>query len=97
VRLKEWREPEGARKAAGSDKLPTTHRLTAKDTLHSLSVRYYHSALYATDIAAANGIRSWGKATPLVKSARFKVGSKIKIPKVYKASVNPHPKGRGGG
>lgn len=82
VGIREWRRSAGARKAAG-DALPTTHILKAGDTLHSLAMHYYHSATYATDIADANGIRDWGKSTPLVQHKRFKIGSKIKIPQVY--------------
>lgn len=91
IAITEWRDATGARKGAGrgrSDKLPTTHKLTATDSLYSLSTHYYHSAVGADDIAKANGIRKFGRKTALVKSKRYKVGSKIKIPQVVIASIN---------
>jgi hypothetical protein len=82
------------RRGAGrSTTLPTTHKLTADDTLHSLAQHYYHSALAAVDIARANGIGKWGRKTPLVKMHRFKVGSKVKIPKLVVASTNSPDRG----
>lgn len=85
LRITEWRKPgTGRRGGSGAGdpaKLPTTHVLTATDSLHSLSMHYYHSAGGADDIARANGIK-WGKKTPLVKMKRYKVGSKIKIPRI---------------
>jgi hypothetical protein len=87
LRISEWRSAKTQRRGAtpGGDKLPTTHRLTATDTLHSLSMHYYHSANGANDIARANGITHFGYKTPLVKYKRFKVGSKIKIPRLSSA------------
>lgn len=86
LKIVEWRNASAARRGAGVggdvSRLPTTHRLTATDTLYSLSMLYYHTASGATAIARANGIKSWGKKTPLVGLARFRVGSKITIPKV---------------
>lgn len=86
LRISEWRNATAGRRGGGSagnpDKLPTTHRLTATDSLHSLSMHYYHSAKGADDIARANGITGFGYKTALVKMKRFKVGSKIKIPKI---------------
>jgi hypothetical protein len=89
---KEWRSNSVERSGEGStggSKLPTTHTLDADDSLYSMSQHYYHSAAGADDIASANGIKSFGKKTALVKHPRFKVGSKIKIPKVAIASINP--------
>lgn len=86
---KEWRKDGVQRSGEGrSDSLPTTHDLTDTDSLYSLSQHYYHSALGADDIAKANGIKSFGKKTLLVKHPRFKVGSKLKIPLVAIASIN---------
>lgn len=94
LRLSEWRDPSTRRRGAGrSTTLPTTHKLTADDTLHSLAQHYYHSALAAVDIARANGIGKWGRKTPLVKMHRFKVGSKVKIPKLVVASTNSPDRG----
>lgn len=83
LRIVEWRSNEVERRRAGKagDRLPTTHILTATDTLYSLSQHYYHYAGGTGTIAAANGIKGFGKKTPLVKHKRLKVGTKIKIPK----------------
>lgn len=90
VRISEWRNAEVKRRGAGSpgnpSKLPTTHKLTATDTLYSLSAKYYHTSAGTDAIAKANGIKSWGKKTPLVKMGRYKVGSKIKIPKISEST-----------
>lgn len=82
LKFVEWRNAEVGRKGAGSSggALPTTHNLTATDTLHSLAMRYYKSAKAWPVIAEANSIRGVGQSTALVRMARFKVGSKIKIP-----------------
>lgn len=90
ITVKEWRRDSVERSGEGrSNSLPTTHRLTGTDSLYSLSQHYYKSALGADDIAKANGITRFGKKTALVKHKRFKVGSKIKIPLVAIASINP--------
>lgn len=83
LRIAEWRNAEGRRRGEGrGSKLPTTHKLTAEDTLYSLSERYYNSSAGTRAIAHANGISvKWGKKTRLVLHAKFKVGSKLKIPK----------------
>lgn len=82
--ISEWRPESAERRGQGSrgDRLPTTHVLTAEDSWHSLSLRYYHSATPWRVIAGANGLTSWGQSTPVVKSSRFKVGDKVKIPKL---------------
>jgi hypothetical protein len=81
LRFKEWRNPSTRRKGAGhASRLPTTHTLTADDSLYSLSMHYYRTHEGWDDIARANRIKGFGKKTPLVKHRRFKVGSKIKIP-----------------
>lgn len=90
VRITEWRSASGERKGEGrGEQLPTTHKLTATDSLYSLAMHYYHSAGGATDIARANGIKAFGKKTPLIKYPRFKVGSKIKIPKLSQDVLIP--------
>lgn len=67
----------------GSD-LPTTAALTSTDTLDSLSYEYYGTYKYWRQIRDANGIPSrFGAKTPIVSlPGRFKVGAKVKIPKV---------------
>lgn len=89
LKFAEWRNAEVDRKGTGSARrgansagggLPATHNLTAADTLHSLALRYYKSARAWPVIANANAIRGIGQGTPLVQMARFRVGSKIKIP-----------------
>lgn len=85
VRISEWRDASGKRRGEGrgsAAKLPTTHKLTTADTLSSLSQHYYHSHKHWRAIAHANGIHGFGASTALVKYGRYKVGSKIKIPKV---------------
>lgn len=83
LKLVEWRGATVERRGTGSSsKLPTTHKLAAGDTLYSLSMRYYKTALRAEALKDANAIRGWGSKTPLVEMSRFKVGSKFKIPKV---------------
>jgi hypothetical protein len=83
LETKEWRSTHGSVRATTPGKryhFPLTHKLTAKDTLESLAKHYYgRSSLWRT-IANANGLRSWGPRTAIVKHKRFKVGSKIKIP-----------------
>lgn len=88
LRWSEWRRAEGKRRGAGKPKLPTTHKLTATDTLYSLSMRYYYSARGADVIASANAIKGWGKKTPLVQMQRYKVGSKLKVPKLPPSSAS---------
>lgn len=82
LRLKEWRNASVDRKGAGAPGLPTTHKLTASDTLHSLSMHYYKTATEWKAIAEANAIKGVGQSTRLVTMARFKVGSKLKIPEI---------------
>lgn len=87
---KEWRDNSVERSGEGrGSTLPTTHKIDEDDSLYSLSQFFYHSAAGAPDIARANGIKNFGKKTALVKHPRFKVGSKLKIPKVAIASINP--------
>lgn len=88
IQLSEWREPTvkrrsstGASRKGGVD-LPATHKLTASDTLSSLSHEYYGTYNFWRDIRDANGVsKRWGQKTPLVKlPGRWKVGLKVKIP-----------------
>lgn len=87
LRFTEWRRRATGRKgqgsgSGGSGKLPTTVKIDSNDSLYSLSKRFYKSAAGTDDIARANGIKGFGKKTPLVKSRKFKVGSKLKIPDI---------------
>lgn len=68
--------------------LPTTVKLKATDTLDSLSYEFYGTYKYWRNIRDANGIPSrFGAKTPLVNlPGRFKVGGKVKIPKVTPSS-----------
>lgn len=83
ISTKEWRHTGTGRRGhgLGKVKLPTTHRLREGDSLQSLSKRYFGSAAGWQAIARANGLDKWGKTTALVKAKRYKVGSRIKIPK----------------
>lgn len=109
LELKEWRATTGVRLTSESGKrasLPTTHILGPDDTLEFLSKKYYGSPRYWRTIANANGLRSWGPRTRIVKSSRFRVGSVIKIPKLPEAATvraggggrisHGGPRGRGG-
>lgn len=78
--LREYRKTE-ADKRKLDDVLPTTHRLTATDTLESLSAKYYRTTSGWAQIARANGMHKWGRRTELWKHPKFKVGDRIKIPK----------------
>jgi nucleoid-associated protein YgaU len=94
LELREWRDASMERRGRGrreghrsvsthrGERLPTTHRLTAETTLHSLSRNHYGVASGWRIIARENGIKNWGPATPIVQSKRWKVGDKVKIPKV---------------
>lgn len=86
IAVEKWRNAKSGRATAAKSSrkrgvtFPTTHKLTATDTYHSLSLAYYGSYEGWAAIAEANGFRSWGASTPLVKSKRYKVGSVVKIP-----------------
>jgi hypothetical protein len=88
IDLSEWRDPSTQRRGSAPTSrkkgvnLPTTHALTAKDTLSSLSFDYYGSYSFWRVIRDANGIsKRFGQKTPLVSlPGRWKVGLKIKIP-----------------
>lgn len=100
VSIKEWRPNATARRRHGEakKKLPTTKRLDANDTLESLSKHYYGSYAGWRAIAKENGIKKWGKTTPLVNMKRYKVGSVIKIPrKPPIATTNPPKRSSTGG
>lgn len=93
LKLSEWRNAAIKRKGQGTrgSKLPTTHRLTAQDTLHSLSQLYYLTSAHGRLIAKANKIKGVGLSTRLVLMKRFKVNSKIRIPKLPEGTPEPTP------
>lgn len=85
--IKEWRNNEVDRRGegGGARKLPTTARLTAKTTLASLSRTFYPDLTVGEGwrlIAAANKLTGWGANTAIVKHKKWKLGDKVKIPKV---------------
>lgn len=90
IQISEWRDPSSptrsSSKSAVSRKpgvaLPTTHVLTATDTLNSLSHEYYGSYAHWRLIRDANGVTAkFGAKTPLVQlPGRWKVGFRVKIP-----------------
>jgi phage tail protein X len=87
VSVVEWRDASLRRrstkappKGAFAPELPTKHKLAASDTADSLSRRYYGTPDLSVAIIAANGLGKWGRFTPIVDSAKYKVGSKITIP-----------------
>lgn len=101
IEIKEWRA-NGVDRRGPSGRgptLPTTHRLRATDTLESVSFLFYGSKEGWRAIAAANGLKKWGRATPLVLTKRFKVGSHIRIPKKPPKAQTRSPRRRstGGG
>lgn len=90
IDVMEWRQPragdrreEGDRGARGVS-LPRQHRLSAlgDESLRDLARRYYGNEAGWRAIAGANGIRNFGSETPLYKHAKFKRGSRVKIPLV---------------
>lgn len=95
--FKEWRDPQVARRSSGGEsrapgtRLPTTHKLDNDDTLNSLSKLYYGTYAGAAAIARHNAIRGWGKSTALVKTKRYKVGDKIKIPEKPREAIMANP------
>jgi hypothetical protein len=99
IQLKEWRHTGTGRRGhgVGKVKLPTTHRLKRTDTLQSLAKKYYGSGHGWAAIAKRNGIKKWGMTSHIVNMSRFKVGSRIKIPKKpTKANTQPtKPGGKG--
>lgn len=96
IDVKEWRDPTVDRRTSTASrkkgvKLPTTHALTATDTLTSLSQEYYGSPNYWRTIAQANGITKWGSKTLLASPTAplsggvsalppYAVGAVIRIP-----------------
>lgn len=96
VRFVEWRDPEierrrlgsardGQRRRHGTFGDPVKHKLDGNDTLESLAKRYYGTANAWRGLAAAKGIKSWGRRTPLVDTKRWKVGDRITIPEFVKS------------
>ena len=110
--IHEWRDPstpvDSSRPPGGSssrkhgEDLPTTTKLAADDTLHSLSHEFYGSFSHWREIRDANKIpKRFGQKTPIVNlGGHFKVGAKIIIPKPDQSSGtggNGSKKGGGGG
>lgn len=91
VQFQEWRDAKVKRRTnsgqtgrkAGTS-LPATKRLTATDTLSSLSYEFYGTYRFWRFIRDANGIPArFGAKTPLVQlGRRFRVGAKVKIPQI---------------
>lgn len=89
--IKEWRDARvkkvghrpPARHRRGETR-PRTHKLTATDTLRSLSMHYYGSYAFWREIRDANHIPArWGASTPLVRlPGRFRTGYAVTIPLV---------------
>lgn len=79
IEIAQWRSNTTAKR--GHSKLPLRHKLTEHDTLRSLAKKFYGSAEDWRGIGKANGLTRWGGDTPLVKTHKYKVGSKILIPK----------------
>lgn len=88
ITIKEWRSPNVERRGTKEGrkpgvKFPTTVKLKSSDTLHSLAHEYYGRYEFWRDIRNANGISTrFGQNTPLVDLAKYKIGSKIKLPKI---------------
>jgi hypothetical protein len=92
VELMEWRDNAvGTRQASKpASANARKHALKAKDTAESLSRTYYRTYAGAEGILRANGIAKWGKRTPIVDHARFKVDDQIVIPKLKTQRVGPN-------
>lgn len=93
--ISEWRDPSLARRHSGVSRkrgvhLPARHKLTATDTLHSLSMEYYGTYEGWREIAKTNGIHV-GQSYHLVLLKRYKVGSIIRIPKIDFATPPGEP------
>jgi LysM repeat protein len=88
ITIKEWRDTSVDRKSSKASRkpgvtLPTTHKLSATDTLESLAFEYYGSYGDWRAIRDANGIsKRFGQAVALVKLGRYKVGSTVKVPRL---------------
>lgn len=84
----EWRDNQVKRRSHSSrregrargHRLPATIKLTATDTLSSLSQFYYGTPAGWRWIAEDNGVRNWGQSSPLVGMSRFRTGSTFRIP-----------------
>lgn len=88
IGIKEWRDPTVERRGTKEGrkpgvKFPTTHPLKSTDTLNSLAHEYYGRYEFWRDIRDDNGIsKKFGQNTHLIDLAKYKVGSKIKLPKI---------------
>lgn len=96
IAFSEWRDPSIGRRTAGDGRkhgvhLPAAHKLRLHDTLHTLSHEYYGTYEGWRQIAAENGVHV-GQSYELVKLRRYKVGSKITIPKVTFSSPPGEPR-----
>lgn len=97
--LTEWRQPLVKTRSTGTSRvpgvtLPTTHVLTATDTLLSLSEAYYGHREGINAIKARNGISKWGSTDHLVNyptpgSGGLNVGSRITIPLYLRPEITP--------
>lgn len=83
IEIREYRKNEMDRKSAdaANDRLPRTVTLHTGDTLESLAARWHGSPNSWRSVGNANGLRAWGRRTPIVNSSRFKAGDRFKIPK----------------
>lgn len=96
VDISEWRDPSVGRRGSSPNRhsrkkgveLPTTHALSATDSLESLARDFYGSYSHWRRIRDANGIsKRFGQKTPIVSlPGKWKVGTKIKIPSIGKAA-----------
>lgn len=92
VQISQWRDQSAGRRSSSAKaasrkrgvSLPTSVKLTATDTLDSLSYEYYGRYDYWRDIRDANSMGTKvGAKTPVVNlGGRWKVGVKIQIPSV---------------
>lgn len=86
VTFKEYRDPTEStkiheHKRKGGRDWPQHHKLTAKDTLYSLAIKYYGKATAGRLIAEANHIRTSSFDIPIVKlGGKWKVGVVITLP-----------------
>lgn len=100
----EYRQPvtkarkKGAAHKPHHAKTPATHKVTAKDTLHSLSLHYYGDATgYWKGIVSANKAKFPKNfshpSTKLVSLSHIKVGTSLHIPTGYTVEITGHSSG----
>lgn len=90
--ISEWRRADGRRKGSGAGanrRHGTTAKVSDVTTLYSLAIEFFGSYTAADSIAAANGIKGFGKNDFLWQYGRYKIGSTVKIPSQARGPGGP--------